>query len=156
MKRSHMTLPALALCASLLAGCYGQYAATRRVYNWNGGVSSNKFVRSLIMFGLIVIPVYELCLLGDWIIFNPIEFYTNANPMAMNEDGSVETRIANHVYRVRRTIDNKYEVEQDGRVAYRYYQSGDNLVIEDPQGHVRRVLSREEQRAMHPASAGVL
>jgi hypothetical protein len=154
MKRSSLTLASLVLCGSLLSGCYGQTAATRRVYNWNGTIS-NKFARSAVTFALVVIPVYPLCLLGDWIIFNPIEFYTGGNPMAMN-DGAVETRIANHVYRVSHRLDDKYEVEQDGRVAYRYYQSGDNVVIEDPQGKIQRVISREEQLAMRAANGGTL
>jgi hypothetical protein len=154
MKRSSLTLASLILCGSLLSGCYGQYAATRRVYNWNGTIG-NKFARSAVTFGLTIVQVYTLCALGDWIIFNPIEFYTGGNPMAMN-DGAVETRIANHVYRVSRRLDDKYEVEQDGRVAYRYYQSGDNVVIEDPQGNVQRVISREEQLAMSAAGGGTL
>jgi hypothetical protein len=73
-----------ALIAATLAtttGCYGEFAATRKIYGWNSHVSGNKIVNSAVMWGLIIIPVYELASLGDIIIFNPIEVVSGSNPL---------------------------------------------------------------------------
>lgn len=75
-----MKLAPLALVATLAAtqpACYGSYSAFHAVHKWNGGASSNKVVRSVIHFGLWVLPVYELTLLGDFFIFNTVEFLTD-------------------------------------------------------------------------------
>lgn len=75
MKRLAPLLIVGALATSQ-AGCYGSYGAFNKVHKWNGGATGSKVTNSVIHFGLWVIPVYELCLLGDWLIFNNIEFIT--------------------------------------------------------------------------------
>ncbi|MGE0399666.1 MAG: DUF3332 family protein [Kofleriaceae bacterium] len=78
------TLAATALAvalASSASGCYGTYQATKKVNAWNGRVTGNKVANSLIHFGLWIIPVYELCIAGDFLIFNNIEFITGSNPL---------------------------------------------------------------------------
>ena len=71
-------LASLAIAAGLAAqpACYGSYSAFHAVHDWNGHVTSSKVSNSAIHFGLWVIPVYELCLFGDFLIFNNIEFLT--------------------------------------------------------------------------------
>lgn len=75
-------LAPLAIAAALAAtsvsqtGCYGSYSAFNAVHHWNGGATGSKVVNSVIHFGLWVIPVYELAIVGDWLIFNNIEFLT--------------------------------------------------------------------------------
>jgi hypothetical protein len=69
--------------ASMLAtsaGCYGSYGAFHAVHKWNGHATNNNVANSAIHFGLWVLPVYPLALLGDFIIFNNIEFLTG-NPV---------------------------------------------------------------------------
>ncbi|HVK77260.1 MAG TPA: DUF3332 family protein [Kofleriaceae bacterium] len=61
-------------------GCYGSYGAFSRLHDWNGKVSGDKWARSAIHLGLWIVPVYELLLLGDFLIFNQIEFITGENP----------------------------------------------------------------------------
>ncbi len=73
-------LLALALTTST-AGCYGSYGAFNRVHQWNGHATDNKVANSLIHFAFWVLPVYPLCLVGDFLIFNNIEFITGSNPM---------------------------------------------------------------------------
>ena len=85
MTRSKIFAP-LRVAASLAAavpqaGCYGSFAATRKIHNWNGHVTSNKFANSVIMWGLIIIPVYELATLGDILIFNTVETFGGSNPL---------------------------------------------------------------------------
>jgi hypothetical protein len=62
--------------APLAAGCYGRFPLTKAVYRFNGEVSSNKWIRSILFWCFIIIPVYEIAQLGDAIIFNLIEFWT--------------------------------------------------------------------------------
>lgn len=67
-------------------GCYGSFAFTKKVYDFNGSVSGNKFVTSLVFWLLNIVPVYSLASFADVAILNLIEFWTGSNPMAM-EDG---------------------------------------------------------------------
>ena len=74
-------LPTLALVAALStasAGCYGSYSAFHTVHRWNGTAAGSKVVNGVIHFGLWVIPVYPLTLVGDFLIFNNIEFLTGS------------------------------------------------------------------------------
>lgn len=75
MKRIAPLLLATILATSA-AGCYGSYGAFKAVHKWNGHATSNNVANSAIHFGLWVLPVYPLALLGDFIIFNNIEFIT--------------------------------------------------------------------------------
>jgi hypothetical protein len=64
--------------ASLLAtsqtGCLGSYSAFTSVHHWNEGATGSKPANSAIHFLLWVVPVYEIVLAGDFLIFNNIEF----------------------------------------------------------------------------------
>lgn len=75
MKRLAPLLVVAALASSNV-GCYGSYGAFKTVHKWNGQATGNKYVNSAIHFGMWWIPVYELVLLGDFLIFNNIEFFT--------------------------------------------------------------------------------
>jgi hypothetical protein len=66
---------ALAVPAS---GCYGTYGASKSLNRWNGTVTGNKVANSVIHFGLWVIPVYPIVFVGDFLIFNNIEFLTGS------------------------------------------------------------------------------
>lgn len=76
MKRLAPLVLAVAL-SSQAAGCYGSYSAFNAVHRWNRTASSNKVVNSLIHFGLWVIPVYPITIVGDFLIFNTVEFATD-------------------------------------------------------------------------------
>lgn len=90
-------LPALALgvaaCVAVptLQGCYGAFAATKKVYKWNGTVG-DKWVNSIVMVALNIIPVYQIAGVADILILNTVEFWTGSNPLAM-KDGESDTRI---------------------------------------------------------------
>jgi len=75
MKRLAPVILAAALATT--AGCYGSYGAFHAVHRWNGHATNNKVANSFIHFALWVIPVYELTLVGDFLIFNNIEFLTD-------------------------------------------------------------------------------
>ncbi len=79
MKRIAPLVVAAALAASQ-AGCYGSYGASKALNRWNGTVTGDRIANSVIHFGLWVVPVYPLAFVGDFLIFNNIEFLTG-NPV---------------------------------------------------------------------------
>ncbi len=80
------TLAAFAL-ALLCAGhgCYGSFTATRTVYKRNARVEGRP-AREGVFLALTIIPVYEVCLLADLLIFNTIELFGGENPIAERSD----------------------------------------------------------------------
>ncbi len=67
--------------ATTQTGCYGSYQATKKLNAWNGRVTNSKLANSLIHFGFWVVPIYPICIVGDWLIFNNVEFLTGSNPL---------------------------------------------------------------------------
>lgn len=67
--------------ATTQPACYGSYGAFNKIHKWNGKATGNKITNSAIHLGLWILPVYELCILGDFFIFNTIEFITGSNPL---------------------------------------------------------------------------
>lgn len=102
----------VALCTVTAAGCWGRFRIFSAVYEFNKGVG-NRFLRSLVMVLLVVIPVYEIAAIVDILILNVVEFWTG-DAIAREQilpDGThlVMERVATDVLRVRWT-------DRDGRV----------------------------------------
>lgn len=76
----------------MASGCYGEFFLTKTVYEFNGSVSDEKWPKSILFFVLIVFPVYELANLGDALILNVIDFWTEDgggdSASILLEDGS--------------------------------------------------------------------
>jgi hypothetical protein len=70
------------LSMSLFPGCYGKFHLVRDIYKWNGEVG-NKWVNSLVMWVLFIVPVYQVAGFIDFCILNVIEFWTGKDPLAM-------------------------------------------------------------------------
>jgi hypothetical protein len=68
----------------LISGCYGSFALTKKVYNWNGTMG-DKFVKEAVFLGLNIIPVYGVAAFIDGIFLNAVEFWTGSNPMSLNK-----------------------------------------------------------------------
>jgi hypothetical protein len=60
----------------LALGCYGRFPLTKAVYRLNGDISGDKWIRSIVFWIFLIIPVYELANLADAIVLNLIEFWT--------------------------------------------------------------------------------
>ncbi|MCC5876125.1 MAG: DUF3332 family protein [Candidatus Sumerlaeia bacterium] len=59
-----------------LVGCYGRFPLTNAIYKWNGEVTQNGFVNSIIMVILgFFLPVYGLAIWIDALILNSIEYW---------------------------------------------------------------------------------
>ncbi len=80
-------------------GCFGEFALTRKVYEWNDGIAGDdmggKVVKTLVFYALNIIPVYGVAGFVDYVVLNLIEFWTGSNPMAM-ADGEIEQRVVNY------------------------------------------------------------
>lgn len=87
MKKVVLTI-ALA-CTFLMYSCLGSFNLTKKCYNWNKSLG-DKWVNELVFLGLSILPVYDICLLADAIVFNSIEFWTGNNPVACNSE-TIET-----------------------------------------------------------------
>jgi hypothetical protein len=75
----------VALVATFLpmatTACFGSFALTRKVYNFNKGVSSDKWIRWLMFLVLVIVPIYGVSQLLDALLFNSIEFWGGRNPV---------------------------------------------------------------------------
>lgn len=78
-----------------IGGCYGPFRLTSKLHHWNGQVSQKKFVNELVFLGMCIIPAYEICILGDGLIFNSIEWWGGRNPISMKDGptGRSEVRL---------------------------------------------------------------
>lgn len=85
----------IGLVGFTVTGCFGSFELTKKIYNWNDSVTQNKFVKTLLFYGLAIIPVYAVGALLDVVIFNLIEFWDGSNPIAMKE-GDREERFYAH------------------------------------------------------------
>jgi hypothetical protein len=76
-----------------LLGCYGEFALTKSLYEFNGNIDPNGFIQSVVMWVLSFFFIYSVAVLVDVAILNLIEFWTGDNPMLAqatydNPDGS--------------------------------------------------------------------
>lgn len=72
----------IALASTIfLSSCLGSFNLTNKCYNLNNSIG-DKWVNELVFIGFTIIPVYEICMLADAVIFNTIEFWTGSNPVA--------------------------------------------------------------------------
>jgi hypothetical protein len=81
--RNALVLGLAALFATTAAGCFGRFRAMNAVYDFNKSASSSGVVRSLLFFAMIVIPIYEIAFLADWIVLNTLDFFNGTNQVAV-------------------------------------------------------------------------
>lgn len=75
-----------------IAGCYGSFALTKKLYDWNGN-AGDKWMDTVVMWVLMWVPVYSACGFIDVVVLNTIEFWTGSNPVTMQE-GQQKTQFA--------------------------------------------------------------
>ncbi len=88
------TTAALALAAflPLTAGCFGSFSLVRKVYDFNGDISSDKWVRegAFLLLNIPFVPVYSLAAAVDALFLNSIEFWGGEQLLAQDETRTVE------------------------------------------------------------------
>jgi hypothetical protein len=75
IRRPVAALLVVAFGSLALAGCYGRFPLTRIVYRANGSVE-DAFVRQLVFWGFLILPVYSGATFIDAVALNLIEFWT--------------------------------------------------------------------------------
>ncbi len=155
MKRMIRTL-ALGLTLVFGAGCYGQFALTKKVHAWNGKVTDNKFVHSLLFWGMVIVPVYEVVTFVDAVFFNVVEFWTGQNlldnPGALQvsamADGSMVFATTEHRYRLYPINDTGVRIFVDGVYAGRATRTpaGDVAIENEAAGQTMVVASQDVLR----------
>ncbi len=73
----------LGLLLFLAPACYGPFALTSDINEWNQGVGE-KWANEAVFVGLIILPVYEIAVILDALLFNSLEFWTGRNPIDRN------------------------------------------------------------------------
>lgn len=76
------TVSAILAATVMFSSCIGSHALFHRVYDMNQNISGSKWLNEICYFAMWIIPVYEISLLGDVLIFNSVEFWTGNNPLA--------------------------------------------------------------------------
>jgi len=63
------------------------------VASWNSELSDSKWINEVVFLGLNWVPVYPLCLMGDYVIFNSVEFWTGDNPISEPKDFQSQSKL---------------------------------------------------------------
>lgn len=146
IKRSLSILLAAAVL-STSTGCFGEFALVRTIYEWNDDVADNKFLKTLLFYGLNIIPVYGIAAFADFIIFNLIEFWGGSNPISMNE-GDFERQVIpfeGEEYIVEATK-NQFKIYQENEepVYLRFDESDQSWNYVDADGLTEKLISLQQ------------
>ncbi|NAX49417.1 DUF3332 family protein [Photobacterium halotolerans] len=68
---------------SLLTGCAGQMAATNATMKFNMDVVDNRYARGGLTIAMA--PVYAVTTVADYMVLNPIEFWTGENVVTQKQ-----------------------------------------------------------------------
>jgi hypothetical protein len=151
MLRKGLSVVVLVCFMSVTSACYGPFNLTRNVYQWNGSVKgsgevSDKWMKELVFFGMIVIPVYMFSALLDAFIFNSLQFWTGSNPIKTVDtslDGTIRTvRVGDTTITLATTSENPLgdvTYERGGRIVQRGH------IVKTDQGYA---LVDEENRTL--------
>ena len=135
----------LALAAAVLStGCYGSFALTKKLYDWNGrccgtekGPKSGAAWGNEVVFLICgILPVYGICVFVDSIFLNSIEFWTGSNPMMSVTVSKLDDT---HDMRMERVAENqvKLEILENGTVVgtYTIDRTDSGTVLHDAAGN---------------------
>lgn len=82
--RNALIVCTAAIFCTSAAGCFGRFRLTNAVYDFNKSASPSPVVRSLLMFGLVVVLVYPVTLFVDWVFVNTFDFLNGTDQVAVN------------------------------------------------------------------------
>ena len=81
LRRSVAVLMIAGFVPVATGGCFGKFQLTRKVYQFNKDISSDKWVQWLAFVVMAIVPVYIIGGLVDVILANSLEFWTGENPI---------------------------------------------------------------------------
>ena len=116
MKRFILRIISALLIISLfsfsLPGCYGKFNLSKKLYSWNGQVG-DKWANSAVTWILIIVQVYTISGIVDFVFLNLIEFWTGSNPVSMGPNDK-ETQLVKHndkMYEITAT-QNRFDIKE--------------------------------------------
>ncbi len=172
MKHTLKSIVCALLLTGLLAGCYGSFNLTRKVWKWNGGVG-DKWVNELVFLVCNIVPVYGAAGFIDVVVLNTIEFWQGTNPVTAEnaqptslkgDDGMTVTfnsqekimEITKSIpgkgettYRVARENGQSIVMDKDNNILVRCIAGDDGgMTLLDAQGKVLHSYSRTQVDAL--------
>ena len=73
----------IAMSPFVLGGCFGSFPLTRTIYGLNEGISNNRVVQTVTFWVFLIVPVYEIGMIADAIVFNLVEFWSGNELLAV-------------------------------------------------------------------------
>jgi hypothetical protein len=154
MKRTSRLLAVLciALVSVQVSGCFGKFALTRAMWDFNKNISPNKFLQWAVFLVMVIVPVYGIGTLVDALIINSIEFWTGQNPVSSADAPDGNTRVVrlspHETLRLSRDDDSgvmKVELVRAGQAPMvRYFEAlEDGMAVRDEAGAML-VQAREQ------------
>lgn len=79
--------------------CYGPFNLTKNVYHWNSNIKGNgqisdKWMKEIVFFGMLIVPAYMFLALLDTFIFNSMHFWTGGSLIKASDTGVDDTKVA--------------------------------------------------------------
>lgn len=81
MKKTLKNLTLLFCSALILSSCIGSFQLTTKVKNWNDNIG-DKWINEVVFLAFYILPVYEVCMFADAVVFNSVEFWTGERLVA--------------------------------------------------------------------------
>jgi len=140
----------LVAVAFLAVGCTGSFALTKKVYKFHRE-QDGKWMDELVFLGVVIIPIYGFATLGDAIIFNSIEFWTDKNPVEAKAWRQKTVVVADSDTKVimqhspeKNQIAMKVIREQENQQLV-FSRSSDGVTVTDTQGNVLYVSKMDDK-----------
>ena len=67
--------------AFMLSSCIGSFQLTNKVKDWNESLG-DKFVNEVVFLAFHIVPIYQICMFADGVVFNSVEFWTGERLVA--------------------------------------------------------------------------
>ena len=67
--------------AFMLSSCIGSFQLTNKVKDWNESLG-DKFINEVVFLAFHIVPVYQICMFADGVVFNSVEFWTGERLVA--------------------------------------------------------------------------
>ena len=81
MKKILRNSALLLATACMLSSCIGSFQLTNKVKDWNEGLG-DKFINEVVFLAFHIVPVYQICMFADGVVFNSVEFWTGERLVA--------------------------------------------------------------------------
>ena len=91
-----LVISLLILSVFLTGNCFGKFSLVRKIYEINADITFGQqgklggIIKSIFMILFLILQVYSISSFVDIILFNVIEFWTDKNPLALNEKTNEE------------------------------------------------------------------